>query len=263
MPQHHVVICMKWGKLFPADYVNVLFSAVSKNLSHEFRFVCLTDNPDGLDPAIETAPIPDIGLTQVQIRAPGVWRKLSLFHSDVAALSPGARALVVDLDMMILGTLDPFFAENGAMVLLDTGHAWRAREPVQPSTGVFAFTLGEQQQILAAFQGDPAGMMAGFRNEQDFVAAHAVDLSLWPTGAVLSFKRHCVRRFGRDLIWSPRPPATGTSILAFHGDPRPVDLLRRGLWGRTPHLGRGPVSWVRDYWTQHGGRLPIVRETEE
>jgi hypothetical protein len=180
----------------------------------------------------------------------------------VAALAPGARALVIDLDMMILGPLNAFFEAKGGIVLLDTGHDWRALDMVQPSTGVFAFTLGEQQQILAAFLADPSGAMARFRNEQDFVSAHATDASLWPTGAVLSFKRHCVRRFGRDLICNPRPPAPGTSILAFHGDPRPVDLLRGGLWGRAPHLGRGPVSWVRDYWIEHGGRLPIVRETE-
>lgn len=261
MPQDRVVLCLKWGTLFPADYVNVLFRAVTAHLAPGFRFICLTDRTEGLDAGIETAPIPDIGLTPAQIRAPGVWRKLSLFHPDLAALAPGARALVIDLDMMILGPLDPFFAASGGIVLLDTGHDWRAREPVQPSTGVFAFALGEQQQILTAFQADAEGAMARFRNEQDFVAAHAVDKSLWPTGWVVSFKRHCVRRHGRDLIVPPPAPAPGPAILAFHGDPRPADLLRAGIWGRFPHLGRGPVVWVVDYWTGHGGRLPIVLET--
>lgn len=262
MPRDRVVLCLKWGRLFPADYVNVLFRAVSAQLAPGFRFICLTDRTEGLAPGIETAPIPDIGLTPEQIRAPGVWRKLALFHADVAALAPGARSLVIDLDMMILGALDPFFAAQGGMILLDTGHDWRAREPVQPSTGVFAFTLGEQGHILTAFQADPGGAMARFRNEQDFVAAHAAGVSLWPTGAVLSFKRHCVRRYGRDLILPPHPPARGAAILAFHGDPRPADLLQRGIWGRFPHLGRGPVAWARDYWTGHGGKLPITWETE-
>lgn len=257
MPQDRVVLCLKWGTLFPADYVNVLFRAVGENLAPGFRFLCLTDRTAGLNPGIETAPIPDIGLTPAQIRAPGVWRKLALFHPDVAALAPQARALVIDLDMMILGSLDPFFAADGGIILLDTGHDWRKREPVQPSTGIFAFTLGEQQQILTAFMADPVGSMARFHNEQDFVAAHGTDLSLWPTGSVISFKRHLVHRFGRDLILPPPPPALGPAVLAFHGDPRPADLLRPGVWGRFPHLGRGPVAWVRDYWTSHGGRLPI------
>ena len=262
MPQDRVVLCLKWGTLFPADYVNVLFRAVSAHLTPGFRFICLTDRDEALVPGIETAPIPDIGLTAAQIRAPGVWRKLALYHSDVAALAPGARALVIDLDMMILGPLDPFLAARGGMILLDTGRDWRRREPVQPSTGVFAFALGEQGHVLTAFQADPAAAMARFRNEQDFVAAHAVDGSVWPGGWVISFKRHLVRRFCRDLILAPAPPTPGPAILAFHGDPRPADLLRQGLWGRFPHLGRGPVGWVVDYWTGHGGRLQIARETE-
>ncbi|WP_103256625.1 hypothetical protein [Tabrizicola aquatica] len=251
-----VVICMKWGRLFDCSYANVLYRAVKAHLVPGFLFLCLTDQPEGLDAGIRTAPIPDIGLTEAQIRAPGVWRKLALFHPDVAALAPGARALFIDLDMMILGPLDPFFARPGGMVLLDTGHDWRESEAVQPSTGVFAYTLGEQQQILTAFQADIPGAMARFRNEQDFVAAHATDLSLWPSGAVISFKRHLVHRYGRDLFVPPRAPVPGPAILAYHGDPRPADLLRPGVWGRFPHLGRGPVAWVQDYWVQYGGTAP-------
>jgi hypothetical protein len=261
MPRDRVVLCMKWGKLFTPDYVNILHRAVRAHLSPGFRFVCLTDTANGLDEGIEAAEIPDIGLTEAQIRAPGVWRKLALFHADVAELAKGSRALFIDLDMMILGSLEPLFAADEGMILLDTGYDWRKQEPVQPSTGVFAFTLGEQLQVLNAFQRDPAHAMATYRNEQDFVAAHATEVSLWPSGVVISFKRHLVRRFGRDLIRPPRCPAPGPAILAFHGDPRPVDLLRRGLWGRFPHVGRGPVKWVRDYWTRHGGTLPISRGT--
>lgn len=251
MPEDRVVLCTKWGKLFPADYVNVLYRAVSAHLAPGFQFFCLTDQGAGLDPGIETASIPDIGLADAQIRAPGVWRKLALFHPEVATLASGARALFIDLDMMILGPLEPFFKPDHGIVLLDTGHDWRARDPVQPSTGVFAFTLGEQHQILRTFQSNPARAMSTFRNEQDFVAAHANDLSLWPSGAVISFKRHLVRRFCRDLIVEPTPPAAGPSILAFHGDPRPAELLRRGVWGRFPHMGRGPVSWVQEYWDRY------------
>jgi len=143
MPRERVVLCMKWGTVFPADYVNVLFSAVSEHLSPGFRFICMTDDAMGLAPGIVTIPIPDIGLTSAQIAAPGVWRKLALFHPAVANLSPGARALFIDLDMMIVGPLDPFFEAGSGIILLDTGHDWRKRAPVQPSTGVFAFTLGE------------------------------------------------------------------------------------------------------------------------
>lgn len=258
--QERVILCIKWGTLFSSDYVNVLFRAVSANLSPGFLFICLTDQTNGLHPEIITAPIPDIGLTSDQLSAPGVWRKLALFHADVALLAPGARALFIDLDMMILGSLDPFFEASSQIIMLDTGHDWRDRDPVQPSTGIFAFTLGSQQQILTAFLADPAGAIIKYRNEQDFVADHANDVSLWPKGSVISYKRHLVRRYGLDLIRTPRKPFGGPAVLAFHGDPRPADLMRLGIWGLFPHVGRGPVKWVQDYWKKYGGKLRIKKE---
>lgn len=35
----------------------------------------------------------------------------------------------------------------------------------------------------------------------------------------------------------------------------PIDLVGKGWWGIAPHLGRGPVPWMRDYWSRHGGSL--------
>ena len=56
------VLCMKWGTKYPADYVNTLYSMVARNLSREFRFVCLTEDATGLDPKIEAFPLPQIKL---------------------------------------------------------------------------------------------------------------------------------------------------------------------------------------------------------
>lgn len=248
---------MKWGSIFNSDYVNILFRAVAQNLKLKFRFICLTDNSDGLDEGVEALPIPHIGLTPSEVQAPGVWQKLALFDPRVAEISPGARALFIDLDMLILGELDHFFHAKEKIILLDTGRQWRVRDPVQPSTGVFAFTLGEQNHILQAFQSDRTGAILSFRNEQDFVAHHADGLSLWPKGVVISFKRHLANRFGRDLFREPRRPPTGeASILAFHGEPRPVELTRYGVWGRFPHIGLGPIGWAQDYWRKYGGVVP-------
>ena len=47
------VICIKWGTKFGADYVNRLYKMVEKNLSIPHRFVCFTDNAEGLIEGIE------------------------------------------------------------------------------------------------------------------------------------------------------------------------------------------------------------------
>ena len=42
------VLCMKWGTKYPADYVNRLYSMVARNMQRKFRFVCLTEDSEGL-----------------------------------------------------------------------------------------------------------------------------------------------------------------------------------------------------------------------
>ena len=55
------VICIKWGKKYGSDYVNTLHSMVSRHLSRPFRFVCFTDDFEGINDDIEVKAIPKIG----------------------------------------------------------------------------------------------------------------------------------------------------------------------------------------------------------
>ena len=49
---------MKWGTKFGPEYVNRLYKMVEKNLTIPHRFVCFTDNTDGLIDGIETRELP-------------------------------------------------------------------------------------------------------------------------------------------------------------------------------------------------------------
>jgi hypothetical protein len=251
---------MKWGRLFPPDYVNVLFNACRNAITGAFRFVCLTDDADGIVEGVEVLSIPGIGLSADQWYTPGVWPKLALYAADLHGLA--GRCLFIDLDMVVLRGLDDMFANDAGLIGIDVGEGWRpGREGTRPSelgTGVFAFDIGGQTQILDRFQADMPGAMAQFQNEQDFVAAHATGLAFWPDGWVLSFKRYLRRAIGVDLLLPPKAPPQNAKIIAFHGDPRPIALVpdRPGFWDRFPHLGHGQVGWVRDYWLDHGGRMP-------
>ena len=51
------VLCVKWGSKFSADYVNRLYNMVERHLTLTHRFICLTDDPTGLHPLIETRPL--------------------------------------------------------------------------------------------------------------------------------------------------------------------------------------------------------------
>jgi hypothetical protein len=85
-------------------------------------------------------------------------------------------------------------------------------------------------------------------------------MDFWPRGWVVSFKRHLRQPIGLDLFLPPRDPPKDARVVAFHGTPRPADLLRPGTarWDRLPHMGHGQVRWMADYWTANGGTLPVA-----
>ena len=55
MPNH--VVCLKHGKKYSAEYVNLLFKMVSRHLTVPFNFVCFTEDPTGLDMGIQVNAI--------------------------------------------------------------------------------------------------------------------------------------------------------------------------------------------------------------
>lgn len=253
-----IVLCMKWGPLYPASYVNVLHSAVRKNVTGPLRFICLTPEPEGMDNGIETFPIPDLGYGPRHWKS-GAWPKLSVFVSDLYGLT--GRALFIDLDSVILSSLDPLFDMKGDFISIGGGPNWK-RGSANPhptlASGVFAFDLGAQTQIVDRFRADPEGAFDRFALEQRFIEAHVSAWSTWPQDWVISFKRHLRRSAIIDRFLPPRRPDPSSKILAFHGDPRPIDVIRpdNSSWATFPHYGRGAIGWVRNYWLENGYKDP-------
>jgi hypothetical protein len=242
-----VVICMKWGSLYPASYVNVLFAAVQRNVSHPVRFVCLTDDPSGLTAGIEHFPIPDMGLEERHWKKGG-WAKLSVFGKDLYGLT--GRALFLDLDTVICSSLEPFFEADAPILTIDEGATWK-NDPTAPqlsNTSVFAFTLGAEPEILEKFLANRDAMVAKYRIEQVYLQNEAKSVSFWPDPWVVSFKYHLRRPVGLGFFLPPSRPDPKTKIVAFHGVPRPIDLVQPGWWGQFPHVGRGKVDWMVKYW---------------
>lgn len=71
----NTVVCMKWGTKYGADYVNRLYNMCARNLTIPFKFVCYTDNGDGMLEQIDVRPLPEMDLPAGPERG---WRKLSL-----------------------------------------------------------------------------------------------------------------------------------------------------------------------------------------
>lgn len=259
MSGERIVLCMKWGTLYSADYVNVLYNAVRAHLQGDFRFVCLTEDTNGIASEIETYPIPDIGLEEGHWKA-GAWPKLSVFLGDLYGLQ--GRALFIDLDTIIAGSLDDMFNMKGSLIAIDFS-PWRHNDGIRRTgTGIFAFDIGRSGQVLENFQSDMLGHIECYDNEQNFLHTEFEKIGLgaieyWPEHWLRSFKSHLRQPLFLDRIWGPKPPKDEVKIVCFHGRPRPIDLIRppAGNWDVFPHYGRGKVDWMVDYWTRYGGAL--------
>ena len=125
--------------------------------------------------------------------------------------------------------------------------------PEEPGTCLFAFTLGAEPQIYERVLAAPEAVPHRFGLEQNCVAAFANSVTCWPADWVISFKRHLRPPALLGTVLPVRRPPASAKVLAFHGRPRPLDLIRKGWWGELPNIGRGPVGWMRDYWLRYGG----------
>jgi len=94
------IVCVKWGKLYSAEYVNNLYCMVKRNTTEPFRFVCFTDDTTGIHSSIETKPLVDKSLK-------GWWTKIAFFQSPLFDIE--GDVLLIDLDMVIVDNIDCFF----------------------------------------------------------------------------------------------------------------------------------------------------------
>lgn len=245
---------MKWGTLYPASYVNILFRAVQRNLSGPFRFVCLTNEPDGLADGIEVFPIPDIGLEEWHYYD-GAWPKIGVFMENLYGLT--GRCLFIDLDTVILDSIDDFFEIPGRLVAIDNGRWKKPDAPSQTMSSVFAFELGSLGYLVDDLRQNRDSIVSRHKIEQVYLHHAIDDIKYWPQEWMVSFKYHLRRPLLVDRFLPPRHPPATAKMVIFHGRPRPIDLVipPSGNWDRFPHYGSGSVEWMKSYWSDHGAGL--------
>lgn len=97
---------------FSVEYVARLHSMVQRNISREFEFVCLTDQPKQMPKGVRAIKIdaPKPGLK-------GWWSKIELFRPGRF----GGRVLYLDLDTLIVAPLDPIIDYPAEFALAPDG----------------------------------------------------------------------------------------------------------------------------------------------
>jgi hypothetical protein len=209
------IVCVNQGDYQGrgAEYVNKLHGMVARNLSAvEGRFICFTDDDTGLNNGIEVQPLQDR-------HAKGWWSKLGLFAPGVFKHTD--RILYFDLDTVIVGDLDEIAAYDGPFAMLrDFYRSGGFQSSVMAWRGGFGARL-YQKWVSSGRPESAAGDQSWI--EQHLHEPPVILQDKFP-GKFVSYKAHC----------QPFPPE-GSSVVVFHGEPRPHDCGR---------------PWVETMWSE-------------
>lgn len=237
------VICMKWGTKFPAEDVNRLYRMVRRWVGGDLRFWCVTDHPEGIDPAIEVLALPAVPV--VGDRLNRGWRKLGLF--DPALGGPQGPTLFLDLDVVIVDTLAPLFEAPGDFRVIKDYKRFRYRHSFTGNTSVFRYNAGAHGDLYDELKALGPRVFEDYRNEQEFMSDFMRRkglLQYWPKPWCVSYKYSCVRPLPFGLWQTPRLPDQAR-VLVFHGDPKPEDAVI-GLGSKWYRVIR-PAPWLTRY----------------
>lgn len=248
MPSSPVnIICMKWGTLYGADYVNKLYHSVKRHLKREFLFHCCTENSHDLDPEIRIIPFPE---NPGMNRWPDVLAKLTVFRDGFGNLQ--GTTLFLDLDVVIMRDIDDFFTyKPGEFCMI---HNWVSglrrltrNRPAVGNSSIFRFEAGKSNHVYETFirEIDRAANLSIFNTEQAFMTYAMKNVSWWPEDWTCSYKRHCKPFFPLNLFTAPSPP--NCKILVFHGSPDPEEAIA-GFRGRKLHHRIAPAPWIAQFW---------------
>ncbi len=264
------VICINWGTKYGAEYINRLYAMVARNITPPFTFTAFTDTRDGVHPEVICEDLPEVDY-DMPVGVVGKWPKSRLWGRQLGALQ--GPVLFIDLDVVIIGSLDLFFEVGGADDVV------MARNPSTPferlgQTSLFRFPVGKLEPIQRAFRENPQQTAEKYRFEQRYVTRNAPGgVRFFPRWSVQQYSYDCVPVFPLNLFRTPRPsPRARVVIFAGSSDPRfaiegrwsyahPTGSLRsyataywadggradRSFFRYMRHYVR-PAKWVRDYW---------------
>ena len=129
--------------VFTANHVNIMKRMVSRNLSLPHEFVCITDNPKGIDKDIRAVEIwdnfRDFG---------GCYVRLKLFSNEMKEII-GDRFVSIDLDAVIVNDITPLFDRTEDFII------WGEHYRFSPyCCSLFMMNAGSRSHVWRSFSND-------------------------------------------------------------------------------------------------------------
>ncbi len=248
------VICIKWGTRYGPEWVNRLYGMVRRNTTWQVRFVCFTDDTTGVRPEVECQPLPEVRLDPALGKN---WRKVGLMQPGLGGLT--GMTLFLDLDLVIIGSLDPFFTHDGRFCII---REWKDPELGYGNSSVMRYFIGMESAVVDRFYATPTDVLKGTfaSKEQNFVSKSVAEVTYWPAEWCVPFSNACLPRNRIVRFFStPRMPPGG-KILVFFGRITPETAMRgeHDISKRASGPARfrptrrrfRPAPWIAEHWKE-------------
>jgi hypothetical protein len=192
------LVCVRTGGKYSADYVEILFDMLLRNLSQyegELKLWCVTDDPESLpEPVVAIPADPTLK---------GWWQKTRLFSGDMP-FGDGERVVYFDLDVAITGRLEDLIETKG--IIKDWFYD-------SFNSSVMVWDHGEFREVWDRFDPLATEIYGGDQDWLTFVARDGGRMWLeFPRTWFVSY-----RKSAKD--W---PPADCKAVI-MHGDPKPAE----------------------------------------
>lgn len=204
------VVCIKHGDKYGSEYVNKLYRMVQRHIHMvSFDFVCITDNPQGIDSCISTL--------KPMSNKPGWWQKIDLFRAYLPGIIT-PKILFLDLDVLVMSCLDEMIESDKDFVICRDWPPELKPEDKGYNSSAFLLKVGARAKVWNDF-GAEAMKMFG---DQDWITSCLPGEATFPYDWTPSYK---LRK-----LQNACPPEA--KIVLFEGRPKP------------PECG----GWVKENW---------------
>ena len=242
---HLHILCYRWGTRYPVLYVNNLRAMVARNLRLPHTFHCVTDSKEGLSSEVVDHPLDTF--------VAGNWNKLQTFREDFLGLK-GSYLVCMDLDIVIVDDLSFLTHAPGEPFMI--GKNWS--KGIRGNSSVYRIKVGEFPHVWNDFIVNKEANIEHHHGknrsfgDQNWLNHKIENYAYFPDGKIVSFKRQCRakgRCIGGELgsriglttaLFGKASPPPGASIIAFHGQPLPPDVMynRYGCWRHAPFVAQ-------------------------
>lgn len=222
------VVCFKWHKpgyrsAFNAVHVNTLYSMVRRWYPYPFRFICITDDPSGISPEIECAPLwrdfMNLKNPTWPTIAPNCYPRLRTFSKEFERLA-GKRFVCIDLDVVITGDLTPLWSRPEDFVIYAS-----AKSSNHYNGSMWMMTAGCRSRVWEDFDPIESPKLAN-RAGNNGSDQGWIQYRLGKKEAIWTVKDG-IYSYRGDMKFSQKFVPENARIVVFHGIPKPWDQKAR------------------------------------